>query len=92
MTRLGSKDLDAALRERAAWAVEGVELTRTFGFADFVAAIAFVDRLAELAEAAAHHPDIDVRYNRVRIALTTHDEGGITEKDLALATQLDSLV
>ncbi len=66
-------------------------LTRTFQFDGFVAAIAFVNRVAEYAEQAAPHPDIDIRYNRVRIALTTHDDGGISEKDIALAAQLDGI-
>jgi len=55
-----------------------------------VRAIAFVNRVADAAEAANHHPDIDIRYNKVTIALTTHDEGGISDKDVALAERLES--
>ncbi|HZB89084.1 MAG TPA: 4a-hydroxytetrahydrobiopterin dehydratase [Terracidiphilus sp.] len=73
------------------WRAESGELTRSFGFPGFVAALAFVNRVGELAEQAGHHPDIDIRYNRVRLALVTHDAGGLTEKDFALATAIDAL-
>lgn len=92
MPKLTPAELQTALQTRGAWTREGEMLTRTFQFANFVAAIAFVNRVAEYAEQAAHHPDIDIRYNRVRIALTTHDDGGISEKDVALAAQLDNIV
>ena len=91
MTALTTAELDAALATLPEWTIEGGEIVRTYAFADFVAAIAFVDRVAPLAEGAGHHPDIDIRYNRVRIALTTHDEGGITAKDTALAAQFDGI-
>jgi len=64
-------------------------LVRTFTFQDFVGALRFVNRVADLAEAASHHPDIDIRYNRVRLALTTHDAGGLTGKDFELAAAAD---
>ena len=64
---------------------------KRFEFRTFPEAIAFVDRLAVEAEAANHHPDIDIRYNRVRIALTTHDEGGISDKDFALAAAIEGV-
>lgn len=66
-------------------------LVRTFTFSDFLAAIRFVNAVAEVAEAADHHPDIDIRYNKVTLALTTHDSGGLTEKDFALAAQADTI-
>ena len=91
MPRLTRQELTDALRERAAWTIADNMLTQTYGFADFVSAITFVDRVAVAAEEAQHHPDIDIRYNRVRIALTTHDEGGISDKDLHLADRLDRL-
>lgn len=91
MPKLTTAELQTALQARSAWAIGGEMLTRTFQFDDFVAAIAFVNRVAEYAEQAVHHPDIDIRYNRVRIGLTTHDDGGISEKDIALATQLDGI-
>lgn len=92
MPKLTTAELQAVLDTHSAWALEDGLLTRTFQFEDFVAAIGFVNRVAEYAEQAAHHPDIDIRYNRVRIGLTTHDEGGISEKDVALAAQLDGLL
>lgn len=73
------------------WRLEGQTLRRDYRFADFVAAIAFVNRLVEPAEAAGHHPDIAISYNRVTVTLTTHDAGGLTAKDFDLATVLNSL-
>jgi 4a-hydroxytetrahydrobiopterin dehydratase len=69
------------------WKIEAGELVKTFQFNDFVASMRFVNRVGELAEQAGHHPDIDIRYNRVRLALTTHDAGGLTQKDFDLAAQ-----
>lgn len=89
MPRLSASELTAALEGLEGWTTDGNAIEKTYAFGDFVAAVAFVDRLAALAEAAGHHPDIDIRYNRVRIALTTHDDGGVTGKDTALAAQLD---
>jgi len=70
------------------WQLCDGALNREWTFADFAEAIRFVGRVAEIAEAAGHHPDIDIRYNRVRLALVTHDAGGVTERDSALAAQL----
>ncbi len=74
------------------WRIEGGELVRTFTFPDFVAALEFVNRVGELAQAAGHHPDIDIRYNKVRLALVTHDAGGITAKDFDLAAASDKAI
>lgn len=71
------------------WSREGDTLTRTYAFPSFRDSIVFVNRVATLADEADHHPDIDVRYDRVRIGLSTHDAGGITDKDTALAEQID---
>ncbi|NOS71163.1 MAG: 4a-hydroxytetrahydrobiopterin dehydratase [Verrucomicrobia bacterium] len=71
--------------------VSGPAITRTFEFKDFVAAIRFVTRVAKLAEKAWHHPDIDIRWNKVTLTLATHSEGGLTEKDFNLAKQFDRL-
>jgi 4a-hydroxytetrahydrobiopterin dehydratase len=73
------------------WQIENGELVRTFAFKDFVEALRFVNRVGEAAEKAGHHPDIDIRYNRVRLALITHDAGGLTEKDFQLASQAGTL-
>jgi 4a-hydroxytetrahydrobiopterin dehydratase len=67
------------------WQIESGELVRTFQFKDFRAALGFVNKVGEAAEAAGHHPDIDIRYNKVRLSLVTHDAGGLTEKDFLLA-------
>ena len=67
-------------------------LEREFEFDSFPAAVAFVDRLAEVAEAENHHPDIDIRYKRVRVRWTTHSAGGITDRDRELAARTDDLV
>lgn len=73
------------------WQVESGELVRTFLFKDFRGSLKFVNGVGELAEGAGHHPDIDIRYNKVRLALVTHDAGGITEKDFDLAAKADKL-
>jgi 4a-hydroxytetrahydrobiopterin dehydratase len=74
------------------WQREGQVISRTFQFEDFPAAMKFVNAVAQIAEQFQHHPDIDIRWNRVTLALTTHDAGGLTEKDFALARRCDALV
>jgi 4a-hydroxytetrahydrobiopterin dehydratase len=80
---------ETEIRDRIArvpgWERHGNEIRRTWAFADFGAAMAFVNRVAGLAEGAGHHPDIDIRYSRVTLVLSTHDAGGLTAKDFALA-------
>jgi len=73
------------------WHLNDGKISRTFQFKDFPAAIKFVETVAVLAEQAWHHPDIDIRWNRVTLTLTTHDAGGLTERDFALARQFDQL-
>ena len=74
------------------WEIKAGELVRIYKFEDFVTALEFVNRIAVLAEKAGHHPDIDIRYNNVRLALVTHDAGGLTSKDFDLAAQADKAV
>jgi 4a-hydroxytetrahydrobiopterin dehydratase len=74
------------------WEIKAGELVRIYKFEDFVTALEFVNRIAVLAEKAGHHPDIDIRYNKVRLALVTHDAGGLTSKDFDLAAQADKAV
>lgn len=89
---LTSSDVDAAIEEQGLhWAHEGDELTTTVKLHDFAAALEFVRSVGAAAEAANHHPDIDIRYNRVRLALVTHDAGGLTSKDFDLAAKASSL-
>jgi 4a-hydroxytetrahydrobiopterin dehydratase len=73
------------------WKIEGKEIVRSYEFPDFVAAMMFVNQVAEKAEQAGHHPDIDIRYNKVRLALVSHDKGGLTKRDMAMAETIDSL-
>jgi 4a-hydroxytetrahydrobiopterin dehydratase len=87
---LTGDELAALIRELLAWAVEDGQLVRTWTFADFVQAMAFVNRIAQLAEEANHHPDIDIRYNRVKLALVSHDAGGITARDADMARRIDA--
>jgi len=92
MQALTDQQAVALLETVPEWHVEAGELVRMFQFPDFVAAMRFVNHVAELAEAAGHHPDIDIRYNRVRLALTTHDAGGLTSKDFDLAAKADKVI
>ena len=73
------------------WQRKGQVIRRTYEFKDLPAAIKFVNAVARAAEKAWHHPDIDIRSNKVTLALTTHDEGGLTGKDFSLATKSDAL-
>jgi 4a-hydroxytetrahydrobiopterin dehydratase len=73
------------------WQIESGELVKTFQFKDFIAALDFVNQVGKAAEDAGHHPDIDIRYNKVRLALVTHDAGGLTAKDFDLAGHAEKL-
>jgi 4a-hydroxytetrahydrobiopterin dehydratase len=91
MPLLSKEHLETSMSRVPGWRVVAGELVRTFQFADFRAALGFVNQVGELAEAAGHHPDIDIRYNKVRLGLVSHDAGGLTEKDFNLAAQIDPL-
>jgi 4a-hydroxytetrahydrobiopterin dehydratase len=89
---LSAEEVDAALAEQnIAWDREGDELKTTVELHDFAAALAFVNAVGAAAEAANHHPDIDIRWNKVNLVLSTHSEGGLTVLDLALAAAIDRL-
>lgn len=92
MDALSSQQAEALLANLSQWKIESGELVHTFQFKDFRAALAFVNQVGELAEGAGHHPDIDIRYNKVRLGLVTHDAGGLTGKDFELAAKVDELV
>ena len=93
MAELLSDQEIAARLEGGEWRREGDEIVRDFKFDDFAAAIAFVNRVAEAAEAANHHPDILVHgWNKVRLSVTNHSAGGLTEADFALAATIDGLL
>jgi len=84
-------EIAAALAAVPEWRQRDDAIVRTFQFKDFPAAMKFVDAVAVAAEQAWHHPDIDIRWNKVTLALTTHDAGGLTQKDFDLARQFDQL-
>lgn len=92
MQKLTHEETQTRLAGLAGWKIEGGELVKTFEFKDFVTSLSFVNRVGALAEKAGHHPDIDIRYNRVRLALVTHDAGGLTAKDFDLATEAEKVV
>ncbi|MGA9061578.1 MAG: 4a-hydroxytetrahydrobiopterin dehydratase [Terracidiphilus sp.] len=91
MCALSLEEAQSHLGKLPGWQIEAGELVRTFQFKDFLAALQFVNRVGKLAEEAGHHPDIDIRYNRVRLSLVTHDAGGLTEKDFDLAARAQKL-
>ncbi|MFG1945229.1 4a-hydroxytetrahydrobiopterin dehydratase [Nonomuraea sp. NPDC048826] len=84
-------DVEQKLRELPAWRREGDEIRRTITAPDFPAAIRVVDEIAAEAEALNHHPDIDIRWRTLHLALTTHDQGGLTELDFTLAARIDAI-
>jgi 4a-hydroxytetrahydrobiopterin dehydratase len=89
---LNPAEVDASLAEQGlAWEREGDELVTTVTLRDFAAALEFVNAVGAAAEAANHHPDIDIRWNTVRLVLSTHSAGGLTVLDLALADAIDRL-
>src|SRR4029453_16253040 len=84
-------ELKDRMKKIPEWGLEKNQIERTCEFDDFVDAIDFVDRVAEVAEEEEHHPDIDIRYNKVRLAVSTHSKGGLTELDFNLAGRIDPL-
>jgi 4a-hydroxytetrahydrobiopterin dehydratase len=89
MKILDHTEIETSLASLPGWKLERGELVRTITFKDFLQAMKFVNHVADLAEKAGHHPDIDIRYNKVRLALVTHDAGGITQSDISLAQDID---
>lgn len=89
---LNAQDIKNWLKKLPEWELEKKHIERLFEFDDFSQAIEFVNGVAEIAEEDDHHPDIDIRYNKVKVALSTHSEGGITDLDFELAEKIDTLV
>ena len=85
---LSSAEIDALLKTNPEWKLQQGKLVREWVFKDFVEAMVFVNRVATLAESAGHHPDIDIRYNRVQLGLVSHDAGGITSRDASMAARI----
>jgi 4a-hydroxytetrahydrobiopterin dehydratase len=91
MDALNHEQIEAALGELDGWGFRDEALVRTFRFADFVHAVGFVEHVAEVAEQQQHHPDIDIRYNKVTLHLSSHDAGGVTMRDVHLAEAIQHL-
>lgn len=90
MALLDDADVRDRLDELDGWTRDGSTIRKTYTLDSFAEAIAFVNRIAEMAQRADHHPDIDIRYDRVGCALSTHSEGGLTAKDFDLAGKIDA--
>jgi 4a-hydroxytetrahydrobiopterin dehydratase len=91
MARVSEGEIQSALATLTGWARVGDEIVKTYDCASFAAAISFVVHIGFLAEHANHHPDLNIRYRKVQVALTTHDSGGLTDKDLELARRIDEV-
>ncbi len=92
MARLTDDEVRAALGHGLdAWSFDGTTIRREFTLKGFTSAVAFVERMVEPANAARHHPDLEIHYNRVVVGLSTHDEGGVTDKDIAMARTIEAL-
>lgn len=89
MSKLSPDEISQHMESLHGWTRQGETLTKTYKLVGFPAAIAFVTQIGFLAEAAEHHPDIDIRYNKVTLTLTTHDVGGLSVKDFMLAAAAD---
>jgi 4a-hydroxytetrahydrobiopterin dehydratase len=90
-TKLSDDQIRTELSTLGGWSREGDAIAKNFKFAKFADGIAFVQRVAVAADAADHHPDIDIRYTKIRIALSTHDAGGVTAADVKLARRIEAL-
>ena len=88
---LSSAEIKQELKRVPEWDHEKKQIERTFEFDDFTQAIDFVNAVAEIAEEEEHHPDIDLRYNKVRLVLSTHSKGGLTARDFDVAERIDTL-
>jgi 4a-hydroxytetrahydrobiopterin dehydratase len=91
MPLLNPEIVEEKLKHLQGWTLDGKEIVREFSFADFVEALRFVNAVGEKAEAAGHHPDIDIRYNKVKLALMSHDSGGLTDRDFRLAEIVNAI-
>lgn len=85
---LTAGEIETALEANPTWKLQDGSFVREWTFKDFVQAMFFVNQVAAMAESANHHPDIDIRYNRVRLGLVSHDANGITERDIAMANRI----
>jgi 4a-hydroxytetrahydrobiopterin dehydratase len=91
VARLSDREIDDHLEDRPQWERDGDRIRRAYSLDDFVEAVSFTERLVEPSESAPHHPDLEVSWGEVVVNLTTHDEGGLTEKDFNLAEEFDRI-
>ena len=91
MAVLSSREVEDRIKDLEGWEVSGNEIRKVYKMKNFIDSIGFVNKVAILAEKADHHPDILIKYSKVSISLSTHSEGGITEKDFNLAAQVEVL-
>jgi 4a-hydroxytetrahydrobiopterin dehydratase len=91
MAVLTDTEIQQALGSLPGWQRNGLAIQRVFRFPDFKAAMQFVNKVADAAEQANHHPDIDIRYNTVTMALVSHDSGGVTQRDVRMAGVIDKI-
>ena len=89
--KLSAEETSLKLKELEGWELKDNSIVKTFEFEDFMESVDCVNKIAPLAEGMSHHPDIEIKYNKVTIALSTHDEGGVTEKDFELASKIENL-
>ena len=92
MSILNENELRKSLESLPGWKLAGKAIERQIEFPDFKAAMAFVNRVAEAAESANHHPDITINYNKVRFTLISHDSGGVTQRDIKMAGKINQLL
>ena len=91
MAVLTDSEIQQALGSLPGWQRQGRAIQRIFEFPDFKAAMQFVNKVADAAEQANHHPDIDIRYNKVTMALVSHDSGGVTQRDVKMAQHINGI-
>lgn len=91
MPVLTDTEVKQSLGKLKGWQQNGMAIQRVFEFPDFKAAMQFVNKIADAAEQAGHHPDIDIRYNKVTMALVSHDSGGITDRDVRMAEKINQI-
>ena len=92
MTLLSEEEIQRSIAKFNGWIRQGTVIRKEFEFSDFIHAMEFVNSVSSLAERANHHPDIDIRWNKVTLALSTHSAGGLTDKDIALAREIESVL
>lgn len=89
---LDEEEIEQRLDELGDWEREGIEIAKVFEFDDFHAAMKFVNEVAKLSDRYDHHPDIDIRWNKVKLSLTTHSEGGLTSRDFDMAGDIEQSI